>query len=65
MMKLAIELSKEQEARLSQIATRLNVPIERLAQAAVRELLAEPEAEFERIAARVLEKNQELYERLR
>lgn len=64
-MRLAIELSKEQEARLSEIATRLNVPIERLAQAAVRELLAEPEAEFERIATRVLEKNQELYERLR
>lgn len=64
-MKLAIELSEEHEERLSQIATRLNVPIERLAEAAVRELLAEPEAEFERIASRVLEKNQGLYERLR
>lgn len=64
-MKLAIELSREQEEQLARIASRLNVPIERLAQAAVRELIAEPEAEFERVAELVLKKNQELYERLR
>ena len=42
-MKLAIELSEAQEKRLAEIAGRLNVPAESLAEAAVRELVAQPE----------------------
>ena len=63
-MKLAIELSEAQEQRLAEIAERLNVPAESLAGAAVRDLVAQSEPDFDRIAVRLLEKNQELYERL-
>ena len=63
-MKLAIELSEAQERRLAEIAVRLDVPTESLAGAAVRELVALPEEDFDRVAARILEKNRELYERL-
>ena len=64
-MKLAIELSETQEQRLAEIAGRLNVPAESLAEAAVRELVAQSESDFDRVATRLLDKNQELYERLR
>jgi predicted transcriptional regulator len=64
-MRLAIELSEAQERRLAEIAGRLNVPPQTLAEAAVRELVAQPEADFDQLAARLLEKNRELYERLR
>jgi predicted transcriptional regulator len=63
-MKLAIELSEAQERRLAEIAGRLNVPAESLAEAAVRELVAQPDEDFDHVASRILEKNQELYERL-
>jgi predicted transcriptional regulator len=63
-MKLAIELSEAQERRLAEIAGRLKVPAESLAEAAVRELVAEPDEDFDRVASRILQKNQELYERL-
>ena len=43
---------------------RLNVSVNDLAMAAVRDLIARPDEEFERAAARVLEKNRELYRRL-
>ena len=61
---MKLELSEAQERRLAEIAGRLKVPAESLAEAAVRELIAQPEADFERVATRLLEKNQELYERL-
>ena len=63
-MKLAIQLTEAQEQRLIEVAARLNVPVESLAEAAVRELIAEPEGEFERVSKRLLEKNRELYKRL-
>jgi len=64
-MKLAIELSEAQEKRLTEIAARLNVPVESLAQAAVRELVDQSEGEFDQVATRLLARNRELYERLR
>ena len=64
-MKLAIQLSEAQEQRLAEIASRLNVPAASLAEAAVRELVAESESDFDQLAERLLEKNRELYERLR
>jgi len=63
-MKLAIDLSETQQQRLQAIASRLNVPVEALAEAAIRELASQPEAEFDAVARRLLAKNQELYERL-
>lgn len=64
-MKIAIQLSDAQERRLAEIAARLNIPAESLAEAAVRELVDPSEGEFDRVADRLLEKNRELYERLR
>ena len=64
-MKLAIELSEAQERRLSEIAGRLNVPPQTLAEAAIRELVSRPESDFDQVASRLLKKNRELYERLR
>ena len=64
-MKLAIELSEAQEQRLAEIAARLGVPAESLAEAAVRELVDQSSTEFDQVADRLLTKNRELYERLR
>ncbi len=64
-MKLAIVLSADQEKRLAEIAARLGVPAESLAEAAVRDLVDQSSAEFEEVADRLLVKNRELYERLR
>ena len=64
-MKLAIELSEAQERRLAEIAARLGVPAESLAEAAVRELVDQSSAEFDEVADRLMAKNRELYERLR
>lgn len=64
-MKLSIELSDAQEQRLAEIAARLGVPAESLAEAAVRELVDGASTEFVEVADRLLAKNRELYERLR
>jgi hypothetical protein len=63
-MKFSVEITGTQENQLAEAARRLNVPPEELALAAVRDLLAQKEADFERAASRVLEKNKELYRRL-
>jgi hypothetical protein len=63
-MKFSVEITGAQEHQLAETARRLNVPPEELALAAVRDLLAQKEADFERAASRVLEKNKELYRRL-
>lgn len=64
-MRLAIELSDAQERRLAEIAGRLNVAPQKLAEAAIRELVAQPESDFDQVASRLIAKNRELYERLR
>jgi predicted transcriptional regulator len=63
-MTLSVNLPTDAERRLAEIAKRLNVPVHELAAAAIRDLVAEPTEEFERVARRVLEKNRELYRRL-
>ena len=63
-MRLSVELTGALEAQLAAVAARLNVSAEALAAAALRDLLAVPEPEFQEAAARVLEKNRELYRRL-
>jgi hypothetical protein len=64
-MKISLEVTGAQEQQLTEAANRLNVPPAELAAAAVRDLVTRPDPEFERAARRVLEKNRELYERLR
>jgi len=51
-MKLTVELNDAQERRLSEIARQLGVSATELAEAAVRELLAEPDGRFELAARR-------------
>lgn len=63
-MKLALELPPALAEKLRHEAQRLGVAPEDLARGAVLDLLSTPNAEFRTAAARVLEKNEELYRRL-
>ena len=63
-MRLSLDLTPAEERQLADLAARLNVPAATLAAAALRDLLARREADFEQAAAHVLEKNRELYQRL-
>jgi len=63
-MTISLQLPDDAERRLAEVAKRLNVPVQDLAAAAVRDLLSQPSADFEAAAARVIEKNRELYRRL-
>lgn len=59
-----ISLPDDLERQLHELARQLKVPVEELAAAAVRDLLARPSLEFEEAAKLVLSKNSELYRRL-
>jgi hypothetical protein len=63
-MKLSIDLNDSQADLLKRAATKLGVPVEELARAAVSDLLVADDGDFAEAANRVLEKNRELYERL-
>jgi hypothetical protein len=63
-MAIPIDLTPGQEKKLRDEAKRLGVSAEALAQLAVEDLLDRPEADFERATQLVMEKNQELYDRL-
>ena len=63
-MKVTIDLSQAQGERLRREAERLGLTPEDLARAAVADLLATRDDDFEAAAKRVLQKNQELYRRL-
>jgi hypothetical protein len=61
---ISFELPPEQEAVLRESARRLNLPLESLVAAAVRDFLDQASTSFEAAAQRVLRKNEELYRRL-
>ena len=63
-MKVTIDLSQAQGERLRRKAERLGLTPEDLARAAVADLLATRDDDFEAAAKRVLQKNEELYRRL-
>jgi predicted transcriptional regulator len=63
-MKVTIDLSPAQAERLRQEAERLGRKPEDLARAALADLLASSEDDFQVAAERVLRKNEELYRRL-
>ena len=63
-MKVTIDLSPAQAERLRREAERLGLKPEDLARAALADLLASPEDDFQAAANRVLRKNEELYRRL-
>ncbi len=63
-MKLAFELPAPQAEKLRAEANRLGLSPEDLARAALTDLLATPDPEFQAAAAQVVARNQELYRRL-
>ena len=63
-MRISVDLSEDQAERLRKAAERLGVRPEDLAKAGVMDLLAQPEADFQKATERVLRKNDELYRRL-
>jgi hypothetical protein len=63
-MKLAVELSETEVARLRETAARLGVDPNQLAHAAIADLLGTPDDDFLSVAEQVLRKNEELYRRL-
>ena len=63
-MTLNLSLDAQQTQRLEEAARRLNVSVSDLAKAAINDLLARAERDFEQAAERVLTKNAELYRRL-
>jgi hypothetical protein len=64
-MAIMLQLTPEQEAKLRSVAGQLKVSPEALAETAVRDLLAQPDDEFLKIAQTVVAENRELYDRLR
>jgi hypothetical protein len=63
-MKITLDVPTNLESQLAEIAGRLNVSLSELAEAAVRDLVGRPAEDFDRAAAKVLDKNRELYRRL-
>lgn len=63
-MRISINLADHEADALRSTAERLGVPVDQLARTAVTEFLALQHEGFEKAAARVLEKNAELYRRL-
>jgi predicted transcriptional regulator len=64
-MQITIDLSDEESERLQGIADSLGIAPSELARAAFADLLALPDDDFRRAAEHVLQKNKQLYERLR
>ena len=64
-MPISLQLDDEQSRRLEERARELGVDPGELAKAAVNDLLSRPDDDFSRAARLVLEKNRELYRRLR
>jgi predicted transcriptional regulator len=63
-MKVSIELSDAEAAKLKEEASRLGVEPQALARAAVADLLSNEGEDFRAAAEQVLQKNEELYRRL-
>jgi hypothetical protein len=61
---LSIQVTEEHLEDLKDKAARLGVSVEDLARAGVLDLIRRPDDAFESAAARVLDKNSELYRRL-
>jgi len=63
-MKLSLEIPDAEADQLRLAAERLGVGVEQLARAAIADLAGHLTADFEKAAARILNKNKELYRRL-
>jgi|GraSoiStandDraft_16_1057320.scaffolds.fasta_scaffold2119778_2 DNA-binding MarR family transcriptional regulator len=63
-MKILVELTETQREQLEAFANQLGVSAEELAAAALQDLLAHDQSDFDDTVSRVLKKNSELYRRL-
>ena len=63
-MRITVDVPDTQIRRLEETARRLKVSPEALAAAAVQDLVAQGDADFAKVAERVLKKNRDLYRRL-
>lgn len=64
MTSIAITLPEVRQAKLREVAARLNVTPEDLARVSIEELPTRPDEAFKQAAEYVLQKNSELYRRL-
>ena len=64
-MKITIDLTQDQSELLRQVGERLGVSPEDLARATLADLFGLPREDFEKAAKYALQKNRELYERLK
>jgi antitoxin FitA len=64
MVTIAVQLPDEQAERLSAIASRLQITVEELAAAGVRDFLGQPDDRVEKAIQYVVTKNADLYRRL-
>ncbi len=63
-MAITLHLTFEQEVARKSVAGQLKVSPEALAEAAVRDLLAQPHGTFLKVAQAIVEEHRELYRRL-
>ena len=63
-MRITVDVPDAQIRRLEETARRLKVSPEALAAAAVQDTVAQGDADFAKVAERVLKKNRDLYRRL-
>ncbi len=63
-MLINFEITANQADRLHEVADQLGIDPQSLAQAALLDLLARPQSDFQAAVEYLLKKNQKLYERL-
>jgi hypothetical protein len=63
-MTISFDLTGEAQKQLEETARRLNINVNELAAAAVRDLVSQPSDDFDQAAKHVLKKNADLYRRL-
>ena len=64
MTTITIQVSDDRYRELGDLAESLGITLERLIQANVEDMLAQPKEDFRQALSYVLEKNEELYKRL-
>ncbi len=64
MVTITVTLSEDRLQRLEDLAKQFRVAPEELLRVSVEELIARPQADFQKALEYVLEKNKELYKRL-
>jgi antitoxin FitA len=64
MVTITVTLSEDRLQKLNELAKQFRVAPEELLRVSVEELIARPQADFQKALEYVLEKNKELYKRL-